>query len=507
MPDGTPLTGKHLINGTWTADGPTFTSDPVTGDPLTVHSGGAAEIDAAVQAAEEAFATYGWTDRETRATFLEAIADEIEARGPALTAHGSAETGLPEARLEGERGRTTGQLRMFAAHIRKGDYLDVRHDAALPDRAPLPRPDLRLIQRPLGPVGVFGASNFPLAFSTAGGDTAAALAAGCPVVYKGHPGHPATGELVAQAIAAAIEKTGMPAGTFGFVQSNTNEAGEALVQHPLIRAVGFTGSYRGGKALFDLAMSRPEPIPFFGELGSINPVFVLPAALRARAADTGVAWAGSLTMGVGQFCTNPGVVILPQGPEGDAFRDAAVEALAEVDAQPMLTGGTAKGYAAAVGETAKSAHRLTDTVEAPERCGLPVVFEVTGAEWLANPTLAHEMFGPAAILVRTVSAEETLNIARSFEGQLTVTLQMEDGDTDAARALMPVLERLAGRVLANGFPTGVEVADAMVHGGPFPASTNFGATSVGSLGIRRFLRPVSFQNIPEALLPADLQGD
>ncbi|OAN73428.1 2,5-dioxovalerate dehydrogenase [Sulfitobacter sp. EhC04] len=505
MLDSARLTGKHLIAGEWVDGGPTFTSDPVTGDPVSVYCGGAGDIDAAVLAAEEAFVTYGWTDRETRATFLEAIADEIEARGSELTACGSAETGLPKARLEGERGRTTGQLRMFADHIRKGDYLDIRHDTALPDREPLPRPDLRMVQRPLGPVAVFGASNFPLAFSTAGGDTAAALAAGCPVVYKGHPGHPATGELVAQAIAAAIEKTGMPKGTFGFVQSNTNEAGEALVKHPLIRAIGFTGSFRGGKALFDLAMARPEPIPFYGELGSINPVFVMPAALKARAADTGAAWAGSLTMGVGQFCTNPGVVVLPQGAGGDAFRDAAIKALAEVGPQPMLTTGTAKGYAAAVQETAKSANRLTEAATAPDRCGLPAVFEVTGADWLANPALAEEMFGPAAILIRTASPAETLDIARSFNGQLTVTLQIEEGDTDAARALMPVLERMAGRVLANGFPTGVEVADAMVHGGPFPASTNFGATSVGSLGIRRFLRPVSFQNIPAALLPSDLR--
>lgn len=505
MLDSTPLTGKHLIAGVWTDGGPEFTSDPVTGDPVSIQCGGAREIDAAVQAAEEAFAIYGWTDRETRATFLETIADEIEARGAALTTYGSAETGLPEARLEGERGRTTGQLRMFADHIRKGDYLDTRLDAALPDRQPLPRPDLRLIQRPLGPVGVFGASNFPLAFSTAGGDTAAALAAGCPVIYKGHPGHPATGELVAQAISAAIEKTGMPKGTFGFVQSNTNAAGEALVRHPLIRAVGFTGSFRGGKALFDLAMTRPEPIPFFGELGSINPVFVLPAALAARAGETGAAWAGSLTMGVGQFCTNPGVVVLPLGADGDAFRNAAVNALTQAGAQPMLTAGTAKGYAAAVVETAKTAHRLTKVQDAPERCALPAVFEVTAAQWLAEPGLAEEIFGPAAILIRTGSPKEMQDVAKSFAGQLTVTLQMEAEDTDAAQDLMPILERMAGRILANGFPTGVEVADAMVHGGPFPASTNFGATSVGSLGIRRFLRPVSFQNIPAALLPDDLK--
>ncbi|KUP93294.1 aldehyde dehydrogenase (NADP(+)) [Tritonibacter horizontis] len=505
MADSAALTGHHLIAGEWVASSATFSSDPVTGEAATFCSGGAAEIDAAVKAAEEAFAVYGWTDRETRAGFLETIADEIEARGADLTAYGAAETGLPTARLDGERGRTTGQLRMFADHIRKGDYLDRRHDSALTDRAPLPRPDLRMIQRPVGPVGVFGASNFPLAFSTAGGDTAAALAAGCPVVYKGHPGHPATGELVAQAIAAAVTKCGLPAGTFGFVQSNTNEAGEALVRHPLIQAVGFTGSYRGGKALFDIAMSRPVPIPFFGELGSINPVFVLPAALAARGGEIGTGWAGSLTMGVGQFCTNPGVVIVPQGAEGDALRDAALAALAAVGPQPMLTAGTAKGYAAAVAHTAKAATCLTTAGEAPARHAVPAVFEVTGAEWIATPALAEEMFGPAAILIRTASPEETLEVAKSFDGQLTVTLQMDAGDTEAAQALMPTFERMAGRILANGFPTGVEVADAMVHGGPFPASTNFGATSVGSLGIRRFLRPVSFQNIPEALLPGDLR--
>ncbi|WP_321333224.1 aldehyde dehydrogenase (NADP(+)) [Breoghania sp.] len=506
MLDNIQLSGKHLIAGQWVEGGTEFKSDPVTGSARTVCSGGATEIDRAVRAAEQAFATYGWSERETRARFLETIADEIEARGAALTALGANETGLPKARLEGERARTTGQLRMFAAHIRKGDYLDRRHDVALPDRQPLPRPDLRLIQRPLGPVAVFGASNFPLAFSTAGGDTAAALAAGCPVVYKGHPAHPATGELVARAIEAAIEALSLPAGTFGFVQSNTNEAGEALVRHPLIRAVGFTGSFHGGKALFDIAMSRPEPIPFYGELGSINPVFVLPAALAARGREIGTGWAGSLTMGVGQFCTNPGIVVLPQGPAGDAFRDAALRALDEIAPQPMLTQGVAKGYADAVARIAVAARRLTEAEAPPARCGAPVVFEVTDTEWLATPDLAQEMFGPAAILVRTASPETMMRVAQSFSGQLTATVQMDVEDTEQARNLMPVLERMAGRILANGFPTGVEVADAMVHGGPFPASTNFGATSVGSLGIRRFLRPVSFQNLPEALLPADLRN-
>lgn len=503
----TTLTGQHLIAGAWVDGGAPFQSAPATGDAQSVFCGGQAEIDAAVKAAEDAFVTYGWTSRETRARFLDAIADEIEARGAQLTAVGHAETGLPEARLEGERGRTCGQLRLFAEHIRKGDYLDRRHDAALPDRAPLPRPDLRMIQRPVGPVGVFGASNFPLAFSTAGGDTASALAAGCPVVYKGHPGHPGTGELVACAIDAAIKKTGMPEGTFGFVQSNTNEAGEALVRHPLIRAIGFTGSYGGGKALFDIAMSRPEPIPFFGELGAINPVFVMDSALAARGDDIAKGWAASLTMGVGQFCTNPGVVILTAGDAAEKFATAAATALGEVAPQVMLTDGTAAAYGRGVAALADAgvATALNTPADAPARCAAPAAFRVSGADWLAHPELGHEVFGPAGILIFAKDDAERAQIAAGLNGQLTITLQMDDADIDAARGLMPVFERKAGRILVNGFPTGVEVADAMVHGGPFPASTNFGATSVGTLAIRRFVRPVCFQNIPNALLPDDVK--
>lgn len=497
--------GKHLIAGSWIATGQTFRSEPAHG-PAHEFSVGTPELVAqAVRAAEEAFWTYGYTTRAARAAFLDAIADEIEARAEAITEIGTQETGLPEARLNGERGRTTGQLRLFASHIRSGGYLDRRHDAALPDRAPLPRPDLRMMQRPIGPVAVFGASNFPLAFSTAGGDTAAALAAGCPVVVKGHGAHPGTGEIIAEAIHAAIARCKMPAGVFSLVQGGKRDVGQALVQHPLIKAVGFTGSLAGGRALFDLCAQRPEPIPFFGELGSVNPMFMLPAAIASRGADLGRAWAGSLAMGAGQFCTNPGIAVVIEGSEADAFVEAARVALSETGAQVMLTEGIAAAYASGADKMGKQAgvqDLLTSTCDRRE--AKPFLFKVAAADWIGNHALAEEVFGPLGLVVIARDADEMVLLARSFGGQLTATLHLDDADAVLGRRLMPILERKAGRVLANGFPTGVEVCDAMVHGGPYPASTNFGATSVGTLSIRRFLRPVCYQNIPTALLPEDL---
>ncbi|MFN3274123.1 MAG: aldehyde dehydrogenase (NADP(+)) [Paracoccus sp. (in: a-proteobacteria)] len=495
--------GKHLIAGDWLDGEGVFQSSPATGSPASYASGSPALVDRAVQAAEAAFPAFAATPRADRAAFLDAIADQIEARAEAITAIGHAETGLPEARLQGERGRTTGQLRLFADHIRQGDYLDRRHDAALPDRQPLPRPDLRMIQRPIGPVAVFGASNFPLAFSTAGGDTASALAAGCPVVVKGHPAHPGTGQIVAEAVDAAIRQTGMPAGVFSFIHGDTHEVGQALVQHPLIKAVGFTGSLRGGRALYDLCAARPEPIPFFGELGSVNPCFLLPEAIAARGDQIAKGWVASLTMGAGQFCTNPGIVILPAG-DADAFTDTATAALADAPAQVMLADGIAEGYRAGLARMAGAAAPVA-MGDNSGRKARPALFRATAAQFLANPALAHEVFGPAGLIVTADSDDQMLDLARALEGQLTVTLQLDEGDLALAARLMPVLERKAGRILANGWPTGVEVADAMVHGGPYPASTNFGATSVGTLAIRRFLRPVSFQNLPGALLPPDLR--
>ncbi|MDQ0314310.1 aldehyde dehydrogenase (NADP(+)) [Amorphus orientalis] len=498
--------GNHLIAGDWRSGSGRFSSKPATGPASEFALGTAADVDAAVTAAEEAFWTYGASSREARAAFLEAIADEIEARADQITDIGSRETGLPEARLQGERGRTTGQLRLFAGHIRAGDYLDRRHDAAQPDRQPGPRPDLRLIQRPLGPVGVFGASNFPLAFSTAGGDTASALAAGCPVVVKGHPSHPGTGEIVAEAILAAIKSTGQHPGVFSLIQSNTNEAGTALVQHPLITAIGFTGSLRGGRALFDLANRRETPIPFFGELGSVNPVFVLPDAARARASEIGTAWAGSLSMGVGQFCTNPGIVLIEDGDAAEAFETAAAGALSETGPQTMLSEGIAEAYRTGR-DKLSGVNTLREKLRsnADGRAAAPDFYVTDGQTFLANPELGEEVFGPFGLLVRVTGVDQMVEIAGQMDGQLTCTLHMDAGDHGAAGQLMPILERKAGRILANGFPTGVEVADAMMHGGPYPASTNPSTTSVGTLAIRRFLRPVCYQNIPEDLLPEDLR--
>ncbi|MCC5964503.1 MAG: aldehyde dehydrogenase (NADP(+)) [Natronohydrobacter sp.] len=494
--------GKHLIAGEQVAGEAHFPSSPAHGPAHEFAVGTPDLVDRACKAAEEAFWTFGTSSREDRAQFLEKIADEIDARGDAITEIGSQESGLPEARLVGERGRTTGQLRLFASHIRKGEYLDLRHDPALPDRQPAPRPELRMIQRPIGPVAVFGASNFPLAFSVGGGDTAAALAAGCPVVVKGHSAHPGTGELVGDAITAAAKACGLHPGVFSLIQGGKRDVGEALVTHPLIKAVGFTGSLVGGRALFDLCAARPEPIPFFGELGSVNPMFILPAALGARGASIAQGWAASLTMGAGQFCTNPGIAVLLDGPEAEGFAATAKAALQDVGPQTMLTDGMAEAYRAGRDRVAAIAGveaLLTTTSE--QRNATPYLYETTGAVWLENHVLGEEVFGPLGLIVRARDKDQMLEIAHALQGQLTCTLHLDAGDTALGQRLMPVLERKAGRILANGFPTGVEVADSMVHGGPYPASTNFGATSVGTLSIRRFLRPVCYQNMPDALVP------
>lgn len=497
--------GAHWIAGEQISASEQFASSPATGTAHMYSEGNSEHVDRACEAAETAFWSFGYSTAEARAALLDTIAEEIDARGDAITAMGMHETGLPEARLVGERGRTTGQLRLFADHIRKGAHLDRRHDAALPDRQPMARPDLRMIQRPIGPVAVFGASNFPLAFSVAGGDTAAALAAGCPVVVKGHPAHPGTGELVGDAISAAVARCGVHPGVFSLIQGSTHALGTALVIHPLIRAVGFTGSLRAGRALFNLCAARPEPIPFFGELGSVNPMFLLPDAVAARGDEIAKGWAGSLTMGAGQFCTNPGIAVVIDGPQADQFAATATQALQQVSAQTMLTDGIAAAYRDGCARIAGSDGVTTLLATDSEgRSASPYLCDTTAAAWQASHDLGEEVFGPLGLILRVRDAAEMVQIAKTLQGQLTCSLQMDVGDTGLAQRLLPVLERKAGRVLANGFPTGVEVADSMVHGGPYPASTNFGATSVGTLSIRRFLRPVCYQNLPRELLPPEL---
>lgn len=497
--------GCHLIAGERIASDTAFTSTPAHGPAHDFCEGTSELVARACEAAEAAFWSFSQTSREQRAALLNAIAEAIEARGADIAEIGSQETGLPAARLEGERARTTGQLRLFAQHICAGDYLDRRHDAALPDRQPGARPELRMVQRPIGPVAVFGASNFPLAFSTAGGDTAAAIAAGCPVVVKGHEAHPGTGEIVAEAITEAVARCSLDAGVFSLVQGGDRRVGAALVTHRHIKAVGFTGSLGGGRALFDLCAKRPEPIPFYGELGSINPMFLLPAALADRGTQIAREWAGSLTMGAGQFCTKPGIAVLIDGLEADNFTAAARCALEAIDPQTMLTDAIATAYRQGgdrVAGTAGVREVLSSTCDL--RNAAPYLFEATGDDWLANSALGEEVFGPLGLIVRVRDFDQMQALARGLNGQLTCTLHLDEADAALAQSLMPVLERKAGRILANGFPTGVEVADSMVHGGPYPASTNFGHTSVGTLSIRRFLRPVCYQNLPQSLLPADL---
>ncbi|MCH4811617.1 aldehyde dehydrogenase (NADP(+)) [Vreelandella neptunia] len=501
--EGKLLIGQQAISG---QQADIHAVNPATGETLApAYPGGSkAEVEQACELAEAAYATYRETSLEERAVFLETIASEIEAIGEELTERGVAETGLPEARLQGERGRTCGQLRLFANVVRAGEWLDVRIDPALPDREPLPRADLRQRHIALGPVAVFGASNFPLAFSVAGGDTASALAAGCPVVVKGHSAHPGTSELVGRAIQRAVAKCNLPEGVFSLLFGSGKEIGQALVADPRIQAVGFTGSRSGGTALMATAQARPQPIPVYAEMSSINPVFLLPEALKARGKAIAEGFVGSLNMGAGQFCTNPGLVIAVQGPELDAFVEAAGEAVKGSAAQTMLTPGIHDAYQQGVERLANHA-KVTEVARGqagetanPCQAGL---FVTQAEAFLNEPALQEEVFGSTSLVIACADAKEVAKVAAQLEGQLTITLQMDDGDLATAKQLLPTLERKAGRILANGWPTGVEVCHAMVHGGPYPATSDSRTTSVGSAAIFRFLRPVCYQALPEGLLP------
>lgn len=484
--------------------------NPATGTalPETYHSASTADVDAAARLAAEAFETYAQVPGKARAAFLRRCADNLDAHKDEIAQRANLETALPMPRLTGEVARTTGQLRLFAALLEEGSWVQARIDPALPSRQPLPRPDLRSMLRPLGPVAVFGASNFPVAFSVAGGDTASALAAGCPVIFKAHPAHPGASEIVAALIVQAVEQQGLPAGVFTMLFDSGTKVGAALVQHPLVRAVAFTGSLRGGRALMDLCAARPEPIPCFTEMSSGNPVFVLPSALRKGPAELAKNLFGSFTLGAGQFCTKPGIVLVPEAPEGKAFFDELKKLVEHSQPFTLLTAGIAQGYsratAARSGQVPLAATASTHESTAGFAAN-PKLFTVCLDQLIGQPELAEEIFGPDTLLVHCDSTADYLRAARALDGHLTATLLGDEDDLVAHRELVRILEQKAGRLIINGYPTGVEVTHAMVHGGPYPATSDPRFTSVGTQAIYRFARPVCFQNFPQALLPAELQ--
>ena len=467
------------------------------------------DVELACALAARAFDQYRETTPEQRARFLEQAAQNILDLGPALIERAMLESGLPQARLEGERGRTIGQLRLFAQVVRTGRWQGATLDSALPERSP-PRSDLRLRKIALGPVAVFGASNFPLAFSVGGGDTASALAAGCPVVVKAHGAHPGTSELVGKAIQAAVFSCGLPEGVFSVLHGDGRTIGTALVSNPAIKAVGFTGSRQGGMALVRAAAQRDEPIPVYAEMSSINPMFMLPGAFSRRAAAIATGFVDSLTLGAGQFCTNPGLVIALAGSALDSFSAAAADALQAKTGATMLTSGIHAAFnegverlAAIPGVTGLARGKRGDTACA----GQPALFMTDAAHFLSNPDLEQEIFGAAALVVRCADMSQLYQVAAHLDGQLTATLFLDQDDQVEARTLLRTLERKAGRILVNGYPTGVEVSHAMVHGGPFPATSDSRSTSVGAGAIERFLRPVCYQDVPAYLLPEALQDN
>ena len=506
------ITGQQLIGGERSQKGTEgfHGVDPVTGSdlPHTFYNATEEEIDAAVQAASEAFLPFRLIDPNLKADFLEAIADEILALGATLIERGMTETSLPKGRLEGERGRTMNQLKLFAQVVREGSWVEARIDHAQPDRQPMPKADLRQMLQPMGPVGIFGASNFPLAFSVAGGDTASALAAGCPVVVKAHPAHPGTSELVGQAIVTAAKKTNMPKGVFSLVQGQSHAVGEQIVLHPLVTAIGFTGSFKGGKALFDLANQRNNPIPVYAEMGSSNPLFILPDAMARRGATIAAGLSQSINLGVGQFCTAPGLVVMAPDADVEPFKNKLKEAIGATQGGTMLTAGIKEKYQADINNLENySVEKITQGEAAQGSTGVASqVFETDDFNYLMQPELEEEIFGPSTILIQSAEKERLYAIAHSLEGHLTATVHGTAKDFAEYNFLIPILEEKVGRIILNGFPTGVEVCHSMVHGGPFPATTAPRTTSVGTQAIKRFVRPICYQDFPDDLLPAALQN-
>lgn len=509
MLSGTSLLGAADRCG---SGAPFHAFDPRTGERLepTYHDLDVADVGEAAELAAAAFDDYRHTTVDQRAAFLESIAAEVEALGDELIDRVTRETGIPTARVTGELARTVNQLRMFADVLREGSWLQARVDAPDPTRTPLPKPDLRQRSVPLGPVAVFAASNFPLAFSVAGGDTASALAAGAPVIVKAHPSHPGTSELVGRAVRRAVSAHQLPQGTFSLLISASHTVGLALVTDPRVKAVGFTGSRVGGLAVVAAAAARETPIPVYAEMSSVNPVFILPAALASHAEQLGTDYIASVNTGAGQLCTSPGLVFVADTDDADVFIAAASRAVNSSDSAPMLNPGISTAFSRAVSRLAESpgidnvAQGATDSaISCPARTHL---FVTSAEQFIAQPDLSDEVFGPCSLIVK-VPATQLLSIAGHLDGQLTATVHAGPGDDALTRPLLDKLELTAGRIVFNGWPTGVEVGHAVIHGGPFPATSAPATTSVGSRAIERFLRPVAYQNVPEALLPADLRDE
>jgi NADP-dependent aldehyde dehydrogenase len=501
--------GKQFIDGERIAgsEAAFFSYDAATGEPLAYEFFAAtdAEVSCAAAVAGAAFQTYRNSGLKERAAFLDAIAEEIDSLDDTFIRIVMRETGLPEPRIRGERLRTSNQLRLFGAVVRRGDFLGARIDTALPDRQPLPRPDIRQCRMGIGPVAVFGAGNFPLAFSVAGGDTASALAAGCPVVVKAHPGHPATSELVACAVTRAVERSGIPKGVFAMLFGDT--AGAQLVRCPEIKAVGFTGSLAGGRALSEIAANRPEPIPVFAEMSSVNPVIILPGAVQERGSAIASGLAASVTLGAGQFCTNPGLVICLEGEPADTFCQMLASEMGNLPPQVMLNRSILRSYHDGIRRLSRIAgmEMLAGTITEGDRA-YACLFRAL-PDLLRSPArpLENEVFGPVTVLVTVKDLQELRKIIPELKGHLSASLFAADSDISDVRPIVQALETRVGRVIFNDFPTGVEVCDAMMHGGPFPATSDSRCTSVGTLAIDRFLRPVCYQGYPDSMLPEALQ--
>ena len=512
----TTLTGHSLVSGlSLQENGTTFQAvNPANDQNLEpdYHQIDVASVDAIASQAKAAYAEYGQCSGAQKAAFLRQIADNIEAVVEDLVERMPAETGLPEPRVRGESGRTIGQLRRFANLVKEGSWVNARIETAQPDRQPLPKPDVRSMSQPLGPVVVFCASNFPLAFSVAGGDTAAALAAGCPVIVKAHHSHPGTAEIVGQAVLKAVESCGLPAGTFSLIYGSGREVGTALVKHPAVKAVGFTGSRAGGTALMKAASERPEPIPVYAEMSSINPVVVFSEALQANGESIATGLQGSVTLGLGQFCTNPGLVFLPEGDAANSFATTLKDGLAGSANGYSLNAGIADAYRktiAALSQVSASdviVHHVAETDSAAKCQVGPALIQVSAQTFLQNPTLHQEAFGPSTLLVTFKDHDELVQVIEGLEGQLTGTVHGTDNDLSQATEVINALRERVGRLLFGGFPTGVEVCHSMVHGGPFPSTSDGRSTSVGTMAIDRFVRASCYQSAPDALLPDELKN-